>query len=312
MNLWHTLSVYFRRTLGRRVQKIPLDAGASCPNRDGTLSRSGCIFCNADGSGSGLLQKGMDLQRQWSHWQEKYARAEKKRDFMAYFQSYSNTYGSAERVRSLVKSVSTLPGAVGISLGTRPDCVDDEKMMCIARCPLPEVWIEFGLQSCHDATLRRINRQHSFRQSEEAVRCAHNHGVNVCAHLMAGLPGESSEDFLESVRWVISLGIQGIKLHNLYICHNTPLAQEYKNGRYIPLQEDAYRDTLTRALPIIPTSVVIHRLTGDPAPGECMGPAWALEKRDFLTKLYHSMDRQNLWQGCQADAPQAWPEWFER
>ncbi len=312
MNLWHTLSVYFRHSLGQRVQKIPLDAGASCPNRDGKLSRSGCVFCNADGSGSGLLHKGLNIEQQWEFWQKKYERAEKKRVFIAYFQSFSNTYCTVERLCKLIDSVSTLPDNVGLSLGTRPDCVDTKKLAHIAACTLPEVWIEYGLQSAHDSTLHRINRQHNARQSEDAIALAHAHGLKVCAHLMAGLPGENTDDFLASVDWAVSLKVQGIKLHNLYVCQNSTLATWHAQGHYTPLEQDIYIDMLARALARIPTSIVIHRLTGDPAPGECIAPSWALEKRTFLTKLYHHMDKHSLWQGRHADACKEWPEFFER
>ncbi len=312
MILWHTLSTYFRRTLGKRVQKIPLDAGASCPNRDGTLSRDGCLFCNAQGAGSGLLGQGMDIATQWRFLQAKYVHTDANRDFLAYFQSFSNTYGTAARLQNLINAVRYLPNNVGVSIGTRPDCVDAQKLDILAACSLPEVWIEYGLQSCHNTSLVRINRQHSVKDAEKAIYMAAERRIKVCGHLMAGLPGESAEDFLDTVRWAATLPLNGIKLHSLYVCHQSPLEQWYAQGKYIPITMDAYVDMVARALPLIPTHIVMHRLTGDPAPGECVAPEWMLEKRPFFTALYHHMKERHLWQGCQNDAVQARPEWFGR
>ncbi len=310
MMLWHTLGTYFRRNHGKRVQKIPLDAGASCPNRDGTLATGGCLFCNAQGAGSGLLQNGLDIASQWHVWKNKYTKTDADRDFLAYFQSFSNTYGPKEKLISLVQSVQQLSDNVGLSVGTRPDCVDEEKLDILASCNLPHVWIEFGLQSCHDATLDRIHRRHTVAQSEKAIHLAAARGLKVCGHLMAGLPGESAEDFLATVRWALSLPLAGLKIHSLFVCHDSPLEHWFKEGRYEPLSMSAYVDILAAALPIIPSTMVMHRLTGDPAPGECLAPLWTLEKRPVFTALIHKLKEQKAWQGSSADVPHARPEWY--
>ena len=177
MLLWHTLATYFRRKYGVRVQKIPLDAGATCPNRDGTLSARGCIFCNDSGSGSGMGLRGLGLRAQWDAWYTKYTTTDSDRLFMAYLQSFSNTYGPASRLAHLLEQVAALPGCRGIAVGTRPDCLDGEKLALLAGCGLDEVWLELGLQTCRDDTLRRINRGHTARQAEEAVRAALDAGL---------------------------------------------------------------------------------------------------------------------------------------
>ncbi len=310
MILWHTLGTYFRNKFGKRVQKIPLDCGASCPNRDGVLSHSGCIFCNVQGSGSGFLQQGMSINQQWEYWQAKYQKTDAKRNFMAYFQSFSNTYGPPQQVQKIVDIVRELPNSVALSIGTRPDCVDEEKLNILAHSGIDELWIEFGAQSCHDKSLTLINRQHSVIDSERAIIMAANRGLKVCVHLMAGLPGESAEHFLQSVRWAISLPISGLKLHSLYVCKKSTLEQWYYDGRYKPLSMQAYIDLLVQSLPIIPTHIVMHRLTGDPMPNECIAPEWTEHKRKLFTLLHHQMKRENVWQGSLADAKQAWPEWF--
>ena len=310
MLLWHTLGTYFRLRHGRRIQKIPLDAGSTCPNRDGTLARTGCIFCNDRGSGSGMA--GLDFAAQWAYWREKYVRTDADRGFMAYIQSFSNTYGPARRLHALLAHVSALPDCLGLSIGTRPDCLDAGKLDMLAALPLPEVWLELGLQTVHDATLARINRHHSARQGEDTVREAAARGLKVCVHLMAGLPGEDERHFQESVLWAASLPVAGIKLHNVYICRDTELARWYGDGRYAPISRDEYVDMLCAALPVIPSRMVMHRLTGDPAPGELLAPAWAAEKRPLLTDVHRALAARRLWQGCQAAGPGACPAWDGR
>lgn len=310
MLLWHTLATYFRRKYGVRVQKIPLDAGATCPNRDGTLSARGCVFCNVSGSGSGLGLRGLGLRAQWDAWYAKYTTTDSDRLFMAYLQSFSNTYGPASRLARLLERVAALPGCRGIAVGTRPDCLDGEKLALLAGCGLDEIWLELGLQTCRDDTLRRINRGHTARQAEEAVRAALDAGLLVCGHLMAGLPGEDEDDFLDGVDWAVSLGMQGLKLHNVYVPQGTELARQWQEGGYRPLARDEYVDMLCAALPRIPSTVVMQRIQADPAPGELLAPAWALEKRGIITDLRRALAARGLWQGCRADVPDARPEWF--
>lgn len=314
---WHTLAAYFRRKRGTRVQKIPLDAGACCPNRDGTLSRRGCIFCNERGSGSGLGERGLSLQEQWGAWRQKYAATDPDRAFMAYVQSFSNTYGPAARLEALLCSVARLPGCRGVAVGTRPDCLDPEKLDILAhrRWPeagLEEIWLELGLQSVRDATLARINRGHTVACAEWAVREAAARGILVCGHLMAGLPGEDERDFLAGVDWAASLPLAGLKLHNVYVPEGTELARQYRVGAYQPLARDEYVDMLCAALPRIPSRVVMHRLQSDPAPGELLAPAWAGEKRGLITDLRRALTARNLWQGCAADVREARPQWYGR
>ncbi len=310
MMLWHSLGAYFRHKHGKRVQKIPLDAGASCPNRDGTLAKHGCIFCNTNGSGSGLWQQGLSLSEQWNIWKNKYEKTDNNRSFMAYFQSFSNTYGPSSRLHNLVTHVQSLPKNMGLSVGTRPDCIDEEKITILANCNLPEIWIEFGLQSCHEHTLKYIQRRHTIADSEKAVRMAAAHGLNVCGHLMAGLPGENTTDFLATVRWALTLPLAGLKIHSLYVCHDSVLKDLYLNGQYTPLDKEDYINMLAKALPLIPSNIVMHRLTGDPAPSELLAPDWVLHKRPVFTALIHRLQGQKSWQGSQADVQDKRPEWY--
>ena len=194
MHTWNTFTVHLRQRFGQRVQKIPLDAGASCPNRDGTLSRAGCTFCNAIGSGSGLGLAGMNLPAQWEHWREHFRKSNRASLFLAYLQSFSNTYGPASRLAAMLEIFRTLPDLAGVSVGTRPDCLDPEKMAILGAAPWKEKWLELGVQTLNDATLRRINRGHDAAASAKAIELAEKTDVQVCAHLMLGLPGETPDD----------------------------------------------------------------------------------------------------------------------
>lgn len=311
----HLLTTYLRLRFGARVQKVPLDAGFSCPNRDGTLSHGGCLFCNPHGSGTGLGKEGLTLEEQWSVWTGRYARARNVGLFIAYLQSFSNTYGPLDKLQRVLGVLPALPGIVGAAVGTRPDCLDDARLDMIAALPLPEVWLELGVQSAHDATLARINRGHGAAASEQAVRAAAARGLRVCAHLMAGLPGEGPDEFLSSVDWVNRLPVHGVKFHGLYVCRGTALARQWRAGGYTPLEREAYADLIARALPRLRPEIVVQRLVGDPAGDELLAPEWAGDKRGATARIHELLALRNTWQGRDVaeDVPPTrppLPAWF--
>lgn len=326
----NSLSGHFRRTFGRRVHKAPLDAGFSCPNRDGTLSREGCVFCNERGSGTGL-GRDLDLHAQWAELTPRIMRRYGDVGFMAYLQSFSNTYGPAADLVRVLGAVTghpepapdepcgPLPGLCALAVGTRPDCLDAKKLALLASQPVAEVWLELGLQSANDLTLARINRGHDFAAFASAVEQASGlkapggpaKGIFVCAHIMAGLPGEGAEDFLATVTRVAELPVHGIKFHNLYICRGSTLARDWERGQYAPFSQEAYVEQLARALTLLPPNVVVQRLVADPAPGELLDPSWAAHKSETLGLLEHYMVDHDLWQAkalpcCATEIP-AWP-----
>lgn len=310
MNRYLQLATYFRYRFGERVQKIPLDAGATCPNRDGTLSRAGCIFCNPSGSGSGMGLQGMNLNDQWDSWYNKYTRSQNARLFIAYLQSFSNTYGPAEKLSKNLTSIASLQGVMGVSIGTRPDCVDAEKLDIIAEQDLDEIWLELGLQSAHDRTLSLINRGHSYQDFVDAVTLAAERGIKVCAHLIAGLPDETADDFLRTVEMVSKLPVRGIKFHSLYVADDTVLAKMWRDGKYIPMTEDEFIDAIARAVPKVPSTVIIQRLTGDAMEGELLAPHWGTAKRALVDKIMAELASRDVWQGKEVDAPDGVPLWF--
>lgn len=293
-----SLSNDLRHRFGGRVQKIPLDAGFTCPNRDGTLSHTGCVFCNPGGSGTGNFSRGVGLEEQWDILTARLGRKYKTSLFLAYLQSYSNTYCSVDRLRQVLEEIRPLGGRVGLCLGTRPDCLDDEKLALLAGAGLGELWLDLGLQSCNDATLRRINRGHDASCFERTCRAAAKRGIKVCAHVIAGLPGEGGEDLLRTVEYLNALPVAGIKFHNVYVCKGAALAGMWKKGDFEPPGMQDYVHWLCRALANLRPDIVVHRLASDPAPGELLAPEWAGNKEQVLGLLYDLLEIRDIRQGC--------------
>lgn len=211
---------------------------------------------------------------------------------MAYVQSYSNTYGPVAQLAGLLDRLRGLPEMVGISIGTRPDCLNAEKAALLAAMPCEEVWVELGVQTFHDHTLTRINRGHDAAASERAIRLAAEAGVLVCAHLMVGLPGESAADFLASLRRTMDLPVRGIKLHNVYVSTNTALAQAYQAGQYVPLTREAYIElavTALRELDEHRPDMIIHRVVADTVPDDLLAPDWVLDKHPTMLAIQKAM-----------------------
>ena len=290
---------YLREIFGERVQKIPLDAGFTCPNRDGAISRGGCIYCDRRGSGSGAMtQRGESLDEQiirGMNWARKKYGASR---FIAYFQSFTNTYGPVPRLRDLYDRALKHEGMVGLSVGTRPDCVDEAVLGLLATYRENFlVWLELGLQSAHDSTLLRINRGHDVACFDRAVAEAHARGLNICAHVILGLPGETREMMMETARHLAVLAVEGVKIHALYVVEGTPLAEIYNRGGYRCLEREEYVDLVLDFLERLPPSLVVHRLTGDPMPDELVAPLWMREKSRTLNHMRKRFEERDTWQG---------------
>lgn len=305
MNRYFSLNVFLRRTFGERAQKIPLDAQFSCPNRDGTTSRKGCAFCNPSGSGSGLGYKGYSLSQQWEHWRERMGKKYEARRFLAYLQSYSNTHGSTETIRTVLNELRDLPGLCGVCIGTRPDCLDEEKIALLADLKTREnvklVMLELGLQSSRDDTLLHINRGHTAADFAHAAHMAAAAGLSVVAHAMAGLPTpqgrENADDLANTTRFLMRLPVEGIKFHNLYVCRNTTIGRWWKAGKYTPMPREEYIEAVGRSITELHPDTVVHRLHGDPASQELMAPDWASDRNALLTDIRTYLDRNDMWQG---------------
>jgi radical SAM protein (TIGR01212 family) len=255
------------------------------------------VFCNPGGSGTGQFSRGLGLGEQWDILTARLGRKYKTSLFLAYLQSYSNTYCSAERLGEVLEEIRPLRGRVGLCIGTRPDCLDHEKLALLAGAGLGELWLELGLQSCNDATLRGINRGHDSSCFKRACEAAAKRSIKVCAHVIAGLPGEGEEDFLRTVDYLNALPVAGVKFHNVYVCKGTALARMWKNAEFEPPAMEDYVKWLCRALSRLRPDVVVHRLASDPAPGELLAPEWAGKKTHVLRLLHEELENRRIRQG---------------
>ena len=295
---YYDLNSYFQRRFGQRVHKITVDAGFTCPNRDGTLSRSGCIFCNAKGSGTGAHNRGQTIRQQLEIGKIKVAKRFKAKKYLAYFQSYTNTYAPLDVLKKHYNDALSVKDVIGLAIGTRPDCINEPILDLLSEIACNHlVWLEYGLQTVHDNTLNYINRGHTFNCFKSAVSATRGRGIKICAHIIIGLPGEDRAKILATAKTIATMGIDGIKLHLLYVIKGTQLHELYKSGHYRCLEQDEYIDLLRELLEVLPADMVIQRLTGDPHPAELVAPQWALDKRGTLDRLKQQLIRCDTYQG---------------
>ena len=291
-------NTYLRSVFGERVQKIVIDAGLNCPNRDGTLSEGGCIYCNSKGSGSGAFGRGISIKQQVEQGKKIMAKRYKAKKFLAYFQSYTNTYTSCQNMENMYNEALGVEGMAGLAIGTRPDCIDKKKLDLIESYTKKYlVWIEYGLQSAHDSTLKRINRGHDFNCFKRAVEMTKGRNIKICAHVILGLPKETGKMMLDTARILADLGIDGIKIHLLYIVRGTMLETMWRKGLYRCMEQKDYVETVCDILEILPENVVIQRITGDPHPDELAAPQWAADKNQTFKLIQETLENRNSRQG---------------
>jgi radical SAM protein (TIGR01212 family) len=298
---YYDLNTYFRDRFGCRVQKITIDAGLSCPNRDGTVSTQGCIYCNRLGSGTGAHSRGLTVTDQIVKGKNSLSKRYKAKKFIAYFQSFSNTYAPLEKLRNLYEEALAVKDIVGLSIGTRPDCVEEPVLRLLQDFASQYlIWVEYGLQSAHEPTLRLINRGHDLECFRRAVDATKNRGIKICAHVILGLPDERRRHMLKTARVLGDLGVDGVKLHFLYVIKGTPLENLYRQETYRCLDMKQYADLVCDFLERIPKDVVVQRLTSDPHPQELVAPKWALKKAETLSMIAETLDKRDGWQGKRA------------
>jgi radical SAM protein (TIGR01212 family) len=289
---------YLRELFGCRVQKITVDAGFTCPNRDGTRGRGGCVYCNTRGSGTGAARRDVSVTAQLEAGKAFLKARYKAQKFLAYFQAFSNTYAPLPQLRALYQEALAVPEVVGLTIGTRPDCAPDDVLDYLAELAAAHlIWLEYGLQSAHDATLARINRGHDVAAFEDTVHRTHSRSLPVCVHVILGLPGESRDDMLATARYLAALDIQAVKIHLLYVIKETPLEEWYRQGDYQCLTRAEYVSLVADFLTLLPETVIIQRLTSDPHPQELVAPEWALEKRRNLDAIHSYLEEHDLRQG---------------
>jgi radical SAM protein (TIGR01212 family) len=300
---YRTFSSFLREHFGQRVRKITLDAGLSCPHRD-SERQGGCIYCNAKGSGTGAFSRGTGLKEQIETQMEAMTRRSKARAFIAYFQSYSNTFGGLDTLRAVYGAIGPYPRIVGLAVGTRPDCIDRERLELIGSCAGGRmVWMEYGLQSANDRTLELINRGHDVKTFVRAVQLTALFDFRICAHVIIGLPGEGMDDFIATARLVSSLPVTDIKIHSLYIPRNTALERMYRQGGFAPMDLDSYAEAAGSFIAHLRKDIVVQRTTGDPHKDELVAPAWALDKAGVLGAVRSRMEGAGIVQGSRYTAP---------
>jgi hypothetical protein len=281
------------------VQKVTLDAGLSCPNRDGTRGESGCIYCDAKGSGTGAKNQYPDPADQVRMGMERLSRRYKVRKFIAYFQSFCNTYAPVDTLRALYDAVAHLPGIVGLSVATRPDCLNPAVLELLAGyADRLMVWLELGLQSIHDTTLARINRGHTYKEFIDGYMMARAYPLNICLHMIIGLPGEGPQEVRATAREIARLKPEGLKIHSLFIPRGTALDQLYRDGGYDPLSQQEFVQQACDVLEIIPAGTVIQRLTGDPDRRELIAPLWTLQKNETIKMIETELKKRGSRQGA--------------
>lgn len=296
---YNTLNNYYREVFGCKVYKIALNGDFTCPNRDGTISNSGCIFCSDSGSGEFGGKAEHELKKQFSTiksmMQNKWAEGK----YIAYFQSFSNTYGPIEKLRKIYYEALSLDrDIIGLNIGTRPDCFNEEVYQLLNELNHKTyLTVELGLQSMHDNTLKLINRGHDLRTFNETVSKLRNLGINVVVHIINGLPGETEAMMLKTADFLNDLDIQGVKIHMLYIQENTPLAKLYQKKPFQLLSMKEYVQITVKQLQLLNEQIIIHRLTGDPDRNELIEPKWTLKKFIVVNEIDKLMRKNNFYQG---------------
>ncbi|MBC1919450.1 TIGR01212 family radical SAM protein [Listeria booriae] len=295
---YHTWNYCLRDHFGYKVFKVALDGGFDCPNRDGTVAHGGCTFCSAAGSGDFAGDRVDDLQTQFHTIKEKMHTKWKDGKYMAYFQAFTNTHAPVAELREKYESVLNEPGVVGLSIATRPDCLPDDVVDYLAELnDRIYLWVELGLQSAHNETGVLINRAHDYDCYVEGVAKLHARGIRVCTHIINGLPRETPEMMMQTVQKVVESGVAGIKIHLLHLLKGTPMVQQYQNGELKFLTKDDYVSLVCDQLEILPPEMVIHRITGDGAIDDLIGPIWSLNKWEVLNSIDAELVRRDSWQG---------------
>ncbi len=300
---YYSLDAYCKNTYGEKLYKIALNAGLSCPNRDGTLGVGGCIFCSAGGSGDFAVRIGDDLSvsRQLAAGRALLRGKRTGRRYIAYFQAYTNTYGSPAYLKRIYEEALRESSVAGISIATRPDCLPENILTLLVnlkeKFPDKFVWIELGLQTIHEETARFIRRGYPLEVYDMCVARLRQADIPVITHIILGLPGETREHVLSTIAHLNDSGIQGIKLQLLHILKGTDLASLYQQGSYVPLTRQAYLDLLIDCLEHLSPHIVVHRVTGDGPEDLLLAPLWSRNKRDVLNSLHHTMKLRAAFQG---------------
>lgn len=295
---FHTWNHEMREQFGAKVFKVMLDAGFTCPNRDGRISIGGCTFCSARGSGDFAGSRRDDLVTQFNSVRDRQHRKWPEASYIGYFQAYTNTYAPVDVLRDYFEVILQQPGVVGLSIATRPDCLPDDVVEYLAELnERTYLWIEMGLQTVHESTSVLINRAHDTDCYTEAVAKLRRHHIRVCTHIIYGLPGESHDMMLDTAQTVAGMDVQGIKIHLLHLMRKTPMVKQYEAGLVRFLEQDEYVKLVVDSLERLPPDMIVHRVTGDAPRQLLIGPMWSLNKWEVLNAIDAELVRRDTWQG---------------
>ena len=283
---------------GEKIYKISLDAGFTCPNRDGKVSKGGCTFCSSSGSGDFAGERVKSITEQFSDIKEMMHKKWKKGKYIAYFQAYTNTYAPVEVLKEKYDEALKEDDVVALAIATRPDCVGDDVLDLLEDYSKRlYTWVELGLQTSNDNTAMFINRGYKLEVFRKAAQDLAARNIDVVAHMIFGLPGETREDMLSTVKYISTLPIKGVKLHLLHVMKNTVMEKQLENGEFNLLGMDEYIDIITESIALLPEDVVIHRLTGDAPRNLLIGPMWSLKKWEVLNAIDDTLKEKDLYQG---------------
>jgi len=294
---YYSLDYHLKQRYGGKIYKVALDGGFTCPNRDGTLGVGGCIFCSG-GSGEFAGDRKLSIGEQIDRGITGLTKF-KAKGYIAYYQAYTNTYGAIPYLKRVYDPAFSHPQITAVSIATRPDCVSEEVADLLAEySQRKDVWVELGLQTIHQKTAELIRRGYTLSCFEEAVRCLRKRGLEVIVHVILGLPGESTEDMLETISYLNSIDIQGIKLQLLHVIEETDLAGYYQAGGFRVLTMEEYVDLVCLCIGHLSEEIVVHRITGDGPSTKLIAPLWSKNKLQVLNSIHHRMKEQKIYQGC--------------
>lgn len=298
---YYTINHYFKTKYKQKVAKIPLNAGFTCPNRDGTKGIGGCTFCSGLGSGDSILGFRQSLETQYKLGLERMQKKWPNCLGFAYFQAFSNTYATLDELVSIYSPFYKRDDVKGICIATRPDCIDNDMINYFEKqAQKKETWIEFGLQSVHEKTMEACNRQHTTQALWNVLDKIKDTPIKVCVHIMNGLPGESKEDMLETVRQLSSHPFDAIKIHMLHLIKGTQMAKEYEANPFHLLSREEYVEVVVRQLELLPSHIIVERVTGDGLAKDLIAPLWTIKKTIVANEIDKLMAKENTWQSKKA------------
>jgi len=293
---YRNFSGYLRETYHCKIRKLCIDGGFTCPNRDGTCGTGGCIFCGDEGAGEHIPNRVLPVSEQVAGF---FAHHPKEDGFIAYFQNFTNTYAPVAVLKEKYDAALADPRMTALAVGTRPDCITEEIAALLqsytSRC---DVWVELGLQTANDRTAERINRGYPREVFAQAVSILKQYGIPVVVHIIVGLPGEQLEDVRETVRYINTFHLWGIKLHSIFVMRNTVLEEMYRSGLYQPPTMEEYVEAALYVLTHISPDMIVHRLTGDCAPALLVAPEWNRDKEAVLAAINRALEAHGWEQGC--------------